>query len=111
MGERTRFTEIEDPEERAGDFLKRSLSSHFRTGPVIGLLKENNSDFKDRFISAKTPFEVLAAVSVSRSEEVIELVDEFVDKWVHGGNTKNPTMTRQLIASAHEDWVASTREK
>lgn len=111
MFERQNFVEITDPKERAADFLRRSLISHRITSKVISNLRGNDPDFQERFTLAQTPLEVLQAVSNSGSQQGERVVKFFVDKWVNHGNTKNPTPTRQLIASAHEDWVASTREK
>lgn len=104
------FEEIMDPEFQAADFLRRSLVSHFHTGPVIKNLRAGDHKFQEEFTLAKTPFELLQAISASGSQRVIEVVDQFVDKWVHFGNNKNPTTTRQLIASAHDAWVTSLNE-
>ena len=55
MLERQNFVEIKDPTERAADFLRRSLTSHFRTGPVISNLRAKDHDFQVEFILGKTP--------------------------------------------------------
>ncbi len=110
MLERQKFEEIQDPKERATDFLRRSLSSHFLTGPIIGSLRAKNPDFQEQFTLAQTPPEILEAVSASGSEWGIRVVKQFVNKWVNQGNNKNPSPTRQLIASAYESWVADMEE-
>lgn len=105
MLERQNFVEITDPKERAADFLRRSLISHRFTGAIINSLRADDPDFQERFTLAHTPLEVLQAVSASGSQRGKRVVELFVDKWVNHGNNKNPTMTRQIIASDFEAWT------
>lgn len=105
MLERQNFVEIADPKERAADFLRRSLISHRITSKVISNLRGNDPDFQERFTLAQTPLEVLQAVSASGSQRGKRVVELFVDKWVNHGNNKNPTLTRQIIASDFETWT------